>query len=115
GILISLIQEDWKMAAFQGLAFLLTLPKNLSYRTWGFAVLLLAPALAAPVFHQKTKNYPLLIQTFEKESEAAGAQQLILTHSFIDFSKAILFPENQALQTQICSIDKLDSIKSLDP
>jgi len=115
GVMVSLVAQDWKMAGFQAIAALLIFPKSLPYRNLAFAVLLLIPAVAAPIFHQKTKNYPLLIHTLEKELNDPEAPQIILTHSFINFSKAVMFPGDLAKQDRISAFEKLDSLQKVQP
>src|SRR5690606_18857960 len=113
GVVISLIQQDWKMAGFQFVAAALIFPKSLPYRNLAIGLLLLAPALAAPIFHQETKNYPLLIQTLERELDDPYGPKLILTHGFVNMSKAVIFPEDLQKQARISAFEKLDSLKNL--
>jgi hypothetical protein len=114
-VLISFIDQDWKMAGFLIVAAVLIFPQRLRYRNLAFGLVLLVPALAAPIFHQKTKNYPLLLQTLERELEDSKMPELILTHGFINMSKAVIFPDDLEKQTRISTFENLDSLKNLQP
>jgi hypothetical protein len=115
GVAISLIQQDWKMVGFQLVFASLIYPKVFPYRNLAMGILLIAPSLAAPIYHQKTKNYTLLVRTLQEELGEVDGPKLILTHSFIHVSKPIIFPEEPEKQARIVPFEKLDSLQNLNP
>ncbi len=115
GVGISLIQQDWKMAGFQALAAFISYSFQGKKAAWTFGIFLMIPALFSINYQQKLKEYKKLTQTLEKEISTDENQSPILTNNFLDFSKEILFPEDQASQELLFPIEKLDSIKSNPP
>ncbi len=115
GVAISLIQQDWKMAAFQALAVIIIYTISGRKQILAFGVYLTIPALMAISYQQKLKGYYLLTQTLSKETLNTENQSLILTNNFIDFSKEVLFPENQSAQNLLFPIEKLDSLQLNPP
>lgn len=101
---ISLVQMDLKMAAFN-----LALALGVWFSNWKFypvlfTLTLIAPALLAIPYQQKLKQYDLLINTLNKETQASNKKEVIYTHSFLDFSKKILLPEDSIAQESLIPI-----------
>ncbi|MFN3996290.1 hypothetical protein [Algoriphagus sp.] len=115
GVAISLIQQDWKIAAFQAFAIVIIYVFHGEKLVWTIGIYLLIPALIAISYQQKIKGYNLLIQTLSQETSNADNQSLILTNNFIDFSKEVLFSENQSARDLLFPIEKLDSLKLNPP
>lgn len=115
GVIISLLQQDWKMAAFQ--AFVPVFIHGLQGKklVWAIGIYLLIPALMAVSYQLKLKEYNLLIETLAQEISTTENQSLILTHNFLDFSEEVLFPENQRANDLLFPIEKLDSLKPNPP
>ncbi|RIW15551.1 hypothetical protein D0X99_08965 [Algoriphagus lacus] len=115
GVVISLIQQDWKMAGFQfmGIGILYTLKdKKL---TWAFGIYLLIPAVFSISYQRNLKEYPSMLQTLRMEASNSENQSPILTNNFLDFSKKVLLPDSPDSQILLVPIEKLDSIKSHPP
>ncbi|SDA89694.1 hypothetical protein SAMN03080617_03203 [Algoriphagus alkaliphilus] len=112
---ISLIQQDWKMAAFQAFAIVIIYVIQKRQQVWSFGVYLAFPALMAISYQMKLKEYKHLIQTLDQESLTTTNQSIILTNNFLDFSKEVLLPENQTTKDLLFPIEKLDSLKPNPP
>ena len=98
GTVISLVQLDLKMAIFN-----LALAAGIWFSSWKFSPVLLmlilfAPALIAVPYQQNLKQYKNLINTLHKETQNADKKQVIYTHSFLDFSKQVLLPDDSISQ-----------------
>lgn len=115
GVVISLIQQDWKMAVFQAVVPFLIHGLQGKKLIWAFGIYLLIPALMAINYQLKLKEYDSMIQSLSTKTSDSEDQSLILTNNFIDFSEEVLFPENQRAQNLLFPIEKLDSIKSNPP
>jgi hypothetical protein len=112
---ISIIQQDWKMVAFQVVVPLLIFGMQGKKLVWALGIYLLLPALMAISYQQKLKGYSLLTKTFSKKTSNSENQSLIITNNFIDFSKEVLFPENRSAQDLLFPIEKLDSLQLNPP
>lgn len=115
GVAISLIQQDWKMVAFQAFAIVMIYAIQRRQQNLAFGIYLAFPALIAISYQMKLKDYKHLIQTLSQETSDTDNQSLILTNNFIDFSKEVLFPDNQSAQDLLFPIEKLDSLKLNPP
>ncbi|MFC5623460.1 hypothetical protein [Algoriphagus winogradskyi] len=98
GVGISLIQMDLKMAFFNlalaaGVWF-----SNLKIFPIFMGVILIAPAIIAIPYQQKLKQYEHLINTLRTETQYTDSKQVIYTHSFLEFSKQVLLPEDAIAQ-----------------
>jgi hypothetical protein len=112
---ISLVQLDWKMAGFQ-LAFLPWIwYSRMPMKEFGFAVVLLLPALASIRYQQQIKSYPDFINTLTREVKNSENQSIIITNNFIDFSKEVLLPGDVLSQNLLFPIEKLDTLRHLAP
>lgn len=109
GVLISLTQEDWRMAGFQALFLGILFWKKQAKREWLLAPLLLAPALASIFYQQKIKSYSEFLETLNHAVSESSSP--ILVNNFVHFSKEILLPEHQKAQEQLLPIEKSDSLK----
>lgn len=110
GVLVSLMQQDWKMAGFQALFLGILYWKKQTQREWMLALLLLAPTWASIFYQQKTKAYPEFIGALEQAASESSSP--ILTNNFVHFSREVLFPENQKAQDLLLPIEQFDSLKS---
>jgi len=115
GVTVSLIQQDWKMAAFQSPFPFFIYRLDGKKLVWAIGIYLLIPALMAVSYQLKLKEYNVLIETLSRETSSTKGQSLILTNNFIDFSKEVLFPTNQTTQDLLIPIEKLDSLKLNPP
>jgi hypothetical protein len=113
GVLISVVQQDWKMSTYQ-LAFLLVLFfQKIPHRTLVIGILLLIPAIASLFYQNRIKGYP----EFQKalEAEVLITDTPILINNFIHFSREVLLPEEEKAQKLLLPIEKLDSLKPYLP
>lgn len=115
GAAISLLQFDWKMAAFQ-----VSIPVMIYFiqgkkLEWTMGIYLMIPAIMAVCYQLKLKEYNSLIKTISGLSLIPSNQSLILTNNFLDFSKEVIFPKDKSVQNLLFPIEKLDSIKSHSP
>lgn len=115
GAAVSLIQQDWKMSAFQAVAFLILYLFQGKKLVWVTGIYLLFPALLAIQYQLKLKQNANLIKTLYRETSTTENQSLILTNNFLDFSKEVLFPDNQFAQDLLFPIEKLDLLKLSPP
>lgn len=112
---VSLLHQDWKMAAFQALLPVIIAFFRGKKAVWAMGVYLMIPASIAIGYQWRLKEYKLLIETLYNESLYSSNQSLILTNNFIDFSKEVLIPDNESAQNLFFPIEKIDSIKSSLP
>lgn len=111
GILISVFQQDLKMAGFQlAIGVILSLNK-FRYKLPVIGVLLLIPSLAAIQYQKAIKDYPAFMDTLSNSLESTENQSPILTHNFIHFSREVLFLDDSLKQNLLLPIEKLDSLK----
>lgn len=115
GVIISLIQLDWKMAAFQAFAPIIIYLVQGKKLIWITGIYLLIPAVMAVSYQLKLKEYNFLIETLSMETSNTEDQSIILTNNFIDFSKEALIPEDQTSHDLLFPIEKLDSLKLIPP
>ncbi|MCS5489558.1 ArnT family glycosyltransferase [Algoriphagus limi] len=115
GVIISLFQNDWKMALFQ-IGFFAPIWISNSIINFSFlAVLLISPALYSIHYQKQLKTYSYLVDTLNIESHIPEKQSIILTNNFIDFSKEVLLPEDEEAQSLLLPIEKVDSLKLNPP
>lgn len=115
GVGISLIQQDWKMAAFQAFAVGLLYAIQGRKLIWATGIYLLVPAVMAISYQLKLKEYDKLIHILSQETSNTDNQSLILTNNFVEFSKEVLFSPNQSARNLFFPIEKLDSLKLNPP
>lgn len=115
GSIVSLIQQDWQMAGFQVIAAGMSYAFQGKKLNWVLGLYLLIPTLFAVRYQHELKDYETLIQTLETETSTSDNQSLILTNNFVDFSKEVLFPEDEPSQRLLFPIEKLDSLKKYPP
>ena len=101
GMGVALLLSDWKMAAFHAVLLLPVVLKNQRIRMTILGVILIAPAMYSIFYQQNLKQYANLIETLSQESQAIDSEQAIYTHSFIDFSKKLLIPNDSVAQELI--------------
>lgn len=115
GSIVSLLQQDWKMAGFQAGAAGVSFALKGKKLNWILGLYLLIPALFAVRYQHKLKDYDTLIQTLEIGTLKSNNESLILTNNFLDFSKEVLFPADEHAQQLLFPIEKLDSLKKSPP
>lgn len=115
GISISAVQQDLKMLGFQGLIFVWILSAKLPFRNLLLTGTLLFPTVFAIRYQKDLKNYSGLIETLNKINLSNDNQDIILTNSFINFSKEVLLPSDTNSQSRLISIEKTDSVLGLQP
>lgn len=115
GTVISLYQQDWKMAGFQLLFVFLLRIKNMSLSLLSFGLVLLVPVLASVYYQNKIKAYPKFIQKLNEEVYQSEDRSPILCNNFVYFSREVLFPEDPTAQNRLFPIEKLDSLQTLRP
>ncbi|GAA0880200.1 hypothetical protein GCM10009119_31700 [Algoriphagus jejuensis] len=115
GVVISLVQLDWKMAGFQTLVGGVLIWKNLPMNKWILGAVLLVPALASIYYQGQVKAYPEFINSLRKEVKNTGNQPPILTNNFVHFSREVLFPNDPKAQELLLPIEKLDSLAPILP
>ena len=101
---ISLVQMDLKMAAFNLVLASGIRISNLKFYPIFTTLILVAPALIAIPYQQNLKQYNVLINTLGKETQNTYKKQVIYTHSFLDFSKKILIPNDSIAQESLIPI-----------
>ena len=110
GVTISVFQNDWKTAAFQGvLAVLLFLPKS-SWQLAAFSLVLIGPAILAIQYQKGLKDYQNLIKSLNKELLSPENQTPILVNNFIYFSREVLIPEQGLTDKKLIPIESADSL-----
>jgi hypothetical protein len=115
GTLISVFQQDWKMAGFQAVLPFIIYGFEGKKAVWAFGTYLVIPAILAIGYQWKLKEYDPLIQTLTDESLTSSNQSPILLNNFLDFSKEVLIPANKSAQSLFFPIEKIDSIKPFPP
>lgn len=115
GILISLFQQDWKMAGFQsGLTGLIFFRQS-RLRNLGFVAVLVTPALVSIPYQKNLKQYSSLIEVLNKEISITENQSVIITNNFIHFSEVVLFPEDLKAHNLLFPMEKIEDLKSNPP
>jgi prepilin signal peptidase PulO-like enzyme (type II secretory pathway) len=101
GILVALLLSDWKMAAFQAALILPLLLKSQRLALTSVGLILIAPAMYSIYYQKNLKQYEKLIQSLTIETQVTDTKTPIYTHSFIDFSKKVLLPDDSLAQQMI--------------
>lgn len=104
GIVVALLIQDWKMVAFNTLFLLPLYLKNQKISTTLFGLILLLPAIYSIYYQKNLKQYDNLISTLTNQVQITDSKTDIYTHSFLDFSKKILFPEDSIAQESLIPI-----------
>ncbi len=115
GILISLFQQDWKMAAFQSGLTGLVFFRESRLRNLGFILILSIPALISISYQKNLKQYASLIEVLNQQTSSSENQSLIIVNNFIDFSDGVLFPGNEKAQNMLFPMEKIKELKSNPP
>lgn len=98
GVVIALLMQDWKMAGFNALLTVPILLKNQKLKLIVLGLLLLSPAMYSIKYQTNLKQYDSLIKTLNTETQVTDLNTSIYTHSFIDFSKKVLLPNDSIAQ-----------------
>lgn len=106
GILLSFLNSDLKMAAFHGLLALPVWIKKPKLQTLTLGIILIVPAMYSIYFQKNLKQYDNLIDTLTIELQSTDSKGFIYTHSFLDFSKELLFPGQEEWQSKIIPLYK---------
>ncbi len=109
GVLIAVLMQDWKMAAFNAVLAIPLGIKNQKLKLSALGILLLLPAIYSIYYQKSLKQYELLIENLQLESQVTDLKEPIFTHSFIDFSKEVLLPELPESQERIFPLYKFPS------
>ena len=113
GILVSMIQQDWKMVLFQVALLAILFWNNAKLREISLALLLLFPVLKSITYQQELKAYPDFLNSLQEVIQEDSSP--ILVNNFVHFSREVLLPENTIGQGLLLPIEKLDSLKTLLP
>ncbi|WP_425638860.1 hypothetical protein ACPUEN_04515 [Algoriphagus yeomjeoni] len=115
GIVVAMLIQDWKMAAFNA-AFLLPLySKNQKISTALFGLILLLPAIYSIYYQKNLKQYNNLIHTLTTDLQNADSKENIYTHSFLDFSKKVLLADDTLAQEKLLSLYQFPQDSLLQP
>ena len=106
GVLIAILLSDWKMAAFHSVLILPLLLKNQKIGLSMLGLILIVPAMYSIFYQKNLRQYDGLIENLIKETQVTENKQPIYTHSFIDFSKKILIPNDSSAQELIIPLNK---------
>ena len=115
GVGISLVQKDFKMVVFQAGFLGIFWIKNSKFQTAFLFLILIVPALASIFYQEKIKAYPDFIETLSKELNSTENQPIIVVNDFVKFSEEVLFPEDEKAKIQLFPMEKLDSLKAINP
>lgn len=115
GAVIALLSQDWKMAAFNGLLTLPIFLKNQKVRLLVLGLFLLIPAVYS-IHHQRNlKQYQILIDTLSNQTQLTKDKIPIYTHSFIDFSKKVLIPNDSLAQELLIPLYQFPKVEDEFP
>lgn len=115
GVVIALLMQDWKMAAFNALLTVPIFLKNQKLRLIFLGLLLLIPAMYSIKYQTNLKQYGSLIETLSKETQVTDNNTPIYTHSFIDFSKKVLLPNDSLAQELLIPLYQFPKVESEFP
>jgi hypothetical protein len=115
GVVIALLMQDWKMAAFNALLTVPIFLKNQKLRLIFLGLLLLIPAMYSIKYQTNLKQYDSLIETLSKETQVTDNNTPIYTHSFIDFSKKVLLPNDSLAQELLIPLYQFPKVESEFP
>ncbi|WP_339865317.1 hypothetical protein [uncultured Algoriphagus sp.] len=101
GIVVALVLQDWKMAAFHASFFLPLYIKNQKLSAALFGIILLLPATYSIQYQKNLKQYKNLINTLTNQVQLSDSKTAIYTHSFLNFSKEVLFPDDSVAQGKL--------------
>ncbi|MEB2780076.1 hypothetical protein U3A58_06705 [Algoriphagus sp. C2-6-M1] len=105
GAIISLMQADWKMTAFQLALVGAVYVYHFKFQAIIFAGILLTPALIAIPYQKNLKQYERMIKTLTNEIQRTSNQSFLLTNNFLDFSEQVIFPEDEITQQKLHGLD----------
>jgi hypothetical protein len=103
------------MAAFNALLTVPILLKNQKLRLIVLGLLLLVPAIYSIKYQTNLKQYDALIETLSTETQVTDDNTHIYTHSFIDFSKKVLIPNDSLAQELLIPLYQFPKVKSEFP
>jgi hypothetical protein len=115
GVVIALLIQDWKMAAFNTLLTIPIFLKNQNLRLLVLGLTLLIPALYSIKYQTNLKQYGSLIETLTTEVQVTEQTTPIYTHSFIDFSKKILLPIDSLAQQLLIPLNQFPKVERKFP
>lgn len=115
GVLVSLLMLDWKMAAFNSALLVPVFVKNHKISAILFGIILIFPAIYSIAFQKNLKQYNTLIETLRKETQTTDYKKTIYTHTFLDFSKKILIPDDSIAQKSIIPLNELPQDSTTQP
>lgn len=115
GVVIALLIQDWKMAAFNTLLTIPIFLKNQNLRLLVLGLTLLIPALYSIKYQTNLKQYGSLIETLTTEVQVTEQTTPIYTHSFIDFSKKILLPIDSPVQELLIPLNQFPKVERKFP
>lgn len=98
---ISLMQMDLKMAVFNAVLLVPVLLRNQKLQLISLLLILILPAIYSIYFQQNLKQYDNLIKTLTVETQSTDLKEPIFTHSFLDFSKEVMFDGNLSGQNKL--------------
>jgi hypothetical protein len=115
GVVIALLIKDWKMAGFNALLTVPIFLKNQKFRLIVLGLLLLIPAMYSIKYQTNLKQYDSLIETLSTETQVTDLNTPIYTHSFLDFSKKVLLPNDSLAQELLIPLYQFPKVESEFP
>lgn len=115
GVIIALLMQDWKMAAFNALLIFPVFLPNQKLKLIVFGFLLLIPAMYSIKYQTDLKQYDVLIETLSSVTQNSDSDIPVYTHSFIDFSKKVLLPNDTLAQERLIPLYQFPKVKSKFP
>lgn len=114
GVLVSLGQQDWKMAGFQA-TVLGILWLSIRIEKWKFflPLVLLVPPIASIFYQFRIKDYSNFRESLVEQCLKDSSP--ILVNNFVQFSAEVLLPEHPSGQSLLLPIEKLDSLAPVLP
>jgi hypothetical protein len=106
GVIIALLIQDWKMAAFNAILILPVFLRNQKFQLISLLLILIPPAMYSIYYQKNLKQYENLIETLSTETQGIDLEEPIYTHSFLDFSKKVLIPNDSMAQELIIPLYK---------
>ncbi|MDX5338106.1 MAG: hypothetical protein LPK25_03695 [Cyclobacteriaceae bacterium] len=114
GVLVSLGQQDWKMAGFQA-TVLGILWLSIRIEKWKLILplVLLVPPIASIFYQFRIKDYSNFRESLVEQCLKDSSP--ILVNNFVQFSAEVLLPEDPSGQSLLLPIEKLDSLAPVLP
>ncbi len=115
GVAISVFQNDWKTAAFQGVLTVLLFLRKSNWQLAAFSLVLISPAISAIQYQKELKDYPHLINELNREILSTENQSPILVNNFIYFSREVLIPDQGLTENKLIPVESADSLIQTAP